>query len=158
EPQTQACTRPASPTRPVTMADGYRFRTKSAADPAYRTSPAGPAEAPATDSTAAPGQVAEPVASPTTPRAYLSDSRPARGHQARTSSRSASRRHGSTAGDSPMSTRSTSPARPAPSPTSRPGFRQPKVTVTSASTASPGTAPVSASTPDGRSTATTAGR
>src|ERR1700744_1462186 len=38
---------------------------------------------------------------------------------------------------------------------SRPGFQVPKVTVTSARTAAPSTTPVSASTPLGRSTATT---
>src|SRR5207245_11357213 len=113
EPQTQACTRPASATRSDAMTDGCRARTWSTAAPAYRTRPAGPAQAPATDSTAAPGYVAEPVATPTTPRVYLSDSRPGRGHQPDTSSRVATSRAGAPAGGTPMSTSSTSPARAA---------------------------------------------
>ena len=54
-----------------------------------------------------------------------------------------------------MSTTSRSPVRSAPGVTSSPGLSVPKVTVTSAQTASPATVPVSASTPLGRSTATT---
>ena len=53
-----------------------------------------------------------------------------------------------------MSTNSTTPAWPAPGSMSSPGLTAPKVTVTSARTAGPATAPVSASMPDGRSTAT----
>src|SRR5947209_13187103 len=120
--------------------------------------PVGPAHAPATDRTAAPGYVADPVATPTTPRVYLSDTGPGSGHQDRTSSRPAMFRAGGASGASPMSTGSTSPAWTAPGPTTSPGLRQPNVTVTSAGTASPGTAPVSASTPDGTSTATTVAR
>ena len=54
-----------------------------------------------------------------------------------------------------MSTSSTAPACPAPGSISSPGLSAPKVTVTSALTAGPSTAPVSASMPLGRSTATT---
>ena len=54
----------------------------------------------------------------------------------------------------PMSTSRICPLRSAPAPTTRPAFSAPKVTVTSAHTAAPPTAPVSASTPEGRSTAT----
>ena len=50
---------------------------------------------------------------------------------------------------------STAPACPAPGSISSPGLITPKVTVTSARTAGPSTAPVSASMPLGRSTATT---
>ena len=57
-------------------------------------------------------------------------------------------------GPRPMSTNSTTPAWPAPGSMSSPGLMRPKVTVTSARTAGPATAPVSASMPDGRSTAT----
>ena len=53
-----------------------------------------------------------------------------------------------------MSTRCTTPACSRPSPTTRPAFTAPKVTVCWAGNASPGTAPVSASTPLGTSTAT----
>ena len=54
-----------------------------------------------------------------------------------------------------MSHTRTFPARRAPSPTNRPILAREKVTVRSAHTASPGTRPVSASTPEGRSAATT---
>src|SRR2546430_7513514 len=118
--------------------------------------PVGPAQAPATESTAAPGYVFEPVARPTTPRVYLSDSLFGTGHHSWMSLLVASRSAGGTLGRSPMSTRSTRPAWAAPAPTSSPGLRQPKGTVTSAVTASPSTPPVSASTPGGVSTATTA--
>src|SRR5262245_19032803 len=55
-----------------------------------------------------------------------------------------------------MSTRCTTPAQLAPGSTSKPTLWAPKVTVTSARTAGPGTAPVSGSMPLGRSTASTA--
>ena len=61
---------------------------------------------------------------------------------------------GGRCGPRPMSTRRIEPACSAPRPTTRPGFSTPNVTVTSARTAAPVTAPVSASTPEGRSTAT----
>jgi hypothetical protein len=54
-----------------------------------------------------------------------------------------------------MSTSSTVPACPAPGSISSPGLIAPNVTVTSARTAGPSTAPVSASMPLGKSTATT---
>ena len=54
-----------------------------------------------------------------------------------------------------MSTSSTTPACSAPGSTSSPGLSVPKVTVTSARTATPSTSPVDASTPLGTSTATT---
>src|SRR6059058_74595 len=117
--------------------------------------PVGPAQAPATERTAAPGYVADPVATPATPRVYLSESLPGCGHHSRMSSAVGTWSAGGTSGSSPMSTSSTMPAWAAPRPTSRPGLRQPKVTVTSAVTAAPSTAPVSASTPDGTSTAMT---
>src|SRR6476660_2397464 len=122
--------------------------------------PTGPARAPETDSTAAPGYVAEPVAPPTTPRVYLSPPGPGCGHQPATSVASGTRSAGPVRshGSSPMSTRSTSPAQGAARPTTSPGLRAPKVTVTSAATASPSTAPVSTSMPDGTSTAITSGR
>src|SRR5215211_6975877 len=56
---------------------------------------------------------------------------------------------------SPMSATTTSPERKRPGPTTRPTLSPCIVTVTSATTASPGTSPVEASTPDGMSTATT---
>src|SRR5919107_5904582 len=121
--------------------------------------PVGPAHAPATDSTAAPGYCAEPVATPTTPRVYLSDCGPGSGHQAAMSSASGTRTAGSamSVAPRPMSTSSTCPDRAAAGPTTCAGLRQPKVTVTSPVTASPGTSPVSTATPLGTSTATTGG-
>jgi hypothetical protein len=103
--------------------------------------PVGPASAPETESTAAPGYVAEPVAMPTTPRLYLSEAGPDRGHHAAMSAASGTRIAGAarSIGLSPMSTRSTRPARVAAGPTTCAGLRQPNVTVTSAVTASPGT-------------------
>src|SRR5215208_3984009 len=56
---------------------------------------------------------------------------------------------------SPMSATTTSPERKRPGPTTRPTLSPCIVMVTSATTASPGTSPVEASTPDGMSTATT---
>src|SRR5689334_24365215 len=122
--------------------------------------PVGPASAPLTESSAAPGYLAEPVAMPTTPRVYLSDSGPGTGHQPAMSAASGTRTAGSarSAGPRPMSTSSTWPQRTAAGPTTCAGLRQPKVTVTSAVTTSPGTSPVSTATPLGTSTATTGGR
>src|SRR5258707_9194558 len=117
--------------------------------------PVGPAPAPATDRTAAPGYVAEPVATPTTPRVYLSDCQPGCGHQLWISSSVATCSAGGVGSTSPMSTNSTSPARAAPGPTTSPGLRQPNVTVTSPGIAPPSTAPGSAPTPDGTPPATT---
>ncbi len=55
----------------------------------------------------------------------------------------------------PMSATSTEPLHAAPRPCSSPGFSAAKVTVRSARTASPGAAPLSASTPEGMSMAST---
>ena len=55
-----------------------------------------------------------------------------------------------------MSATSTVPLSLAPSACNRPGFSAAKVTVRSARTASPGAPPVSASTPEGMSIASTA--
>src|SRR5262245_48141865 len=120
--------------------------------------PVGPASAPATDISAAPGKSDEPTARPITPRVYLSDVGPGRGHQRVKSESSGSQTAGGASNHgSPMSTTSTSPATAAAGPTTSAGFRQPKVTVTSAFTAGPSTAPVSTSTPLGTSTLTTTG-
>ena len=56
---------------------------------------------------------------------------------------------------SPMSATTTCPAWKRPGATTSPSFGPWKVTVRSASTAAPATSPVEASTPEGRSTATT---
>src|SRR4051812_36293295 len=120
--------------------------------------PAGPASAPATDISAAPGNPREPVASPATPRVYLSETAPRWGHQRAMSVASGTQSTGgATSQGRPMSTTSTSPANGAAGPTIRAGFRHPKVTVTSARTAGPSTAPESTSTPLGTSTLTTIG-
>ena len=55
-----------------------------------------------------------------------------------------------------MSATSTAPLHTAPSPCSSPGFSAANVTVRSARTAAPGASPLSASTPDGMSMASTA--
>ena len=54
-----------------------------------------------------------------------------------------------------MSATSTRPLHTAPSPCNSPGFNAANVTVRSACTAAPGAAPLSASTPDGMSMAST---
>jgi hypothetical protein len=56
-----------------------------------------------------------------------------------------------------MSATSSTPACIAPGYSTSPTLGAPKVTVTSAATAGPRTAPLSPSTPDGMSTATTGG-
>src|SRR5512144_3325836 len=119
--------------------------------------PAPPRTAPPTASTAAPVYAVDPAATPTTPRRYLSLSGRGVGSRAATScaSRAATSAVGRY-GPSPMSTTSTTPAYPAPGATSKPGLPVPNVTVTSARTATPSTRPVSASTPLGTSTDTTA--
>src|SRR5262245_755463 len=105
--------------------------------------PVGPASAPATDISAAPGYAGDPVATPTTPRVYLSDVDSGRGHQrVRSESSGSQTAGGASSHGRPMSTTSTSPASAAAGPTTRAGFRQPKATVTSALTAGPSTAPV----------------
>ena len=166
-PATQAWTRPTDPGRSqspssgctVSTASGQVCRTTAAGTAAVttRTMPAPPRTAPPVARTAAPANRSLPASTPTTPRRYLSDSRPGRGSSAAMSSRWGASAAGSPArwGPSPMSTSSTAPACPAPGSISRPGLITPNVTVTSACTAGPSTAPVSASMPLGRSTATT---
>src|SRR3954454_23316785 len=115
--------------------------------------PDGPASAPDVESNAAPGKAIEPVASPATPRVYLSEFTCRDGHQRATSARSGTQTTGGASSHGrPMSTQSTWPASGAAGPTTRAGLRQPKVTVTSAETAGPSTAPLSTSTPLGTST------
>src|SRR4051812_4967492 len=118
--------------------------------------PIGPASAPETDMRAAPGNACEPVARPTTPRLYLSDTGDVVGHHRPMSLSSGTHTAGRAASHgSPMSTRSTCPAYSTAGPTTSAGLRQPKATVTSARTAGPSTWPVLTSTPLGTSTATT---
>ena len=165
-PATQAWTRPTDPGRSqspssgctVSTASGQACRTTAAGTLAVttRTMPAPPRTAPPVASTAAPANRSLPASTPTTPRRYLSDSGPGRGSRAAMSSRCGASAAGSPgSGRRPMSTSSTVPACPAPGSMSRPGLITPNVTVTSARTAGPSTAPVSASMPLGRSTATT---
>ena len=164
-PATQAWTRPTDPGRSqspssgctVSTASGQVCRTTAAGTLAVttRTMPAPPRTAPPVASTAAPANRSLPASTPTTPRRYLSDSGPGRGSRAAMSSRCGAATAGSPSGRRPMSTSSTVPACPAPGSMSRPGLSAPNVTVTSARTAGPSTAPVSASMPLGRSTATT---
>ncbi len=166
-PTTQAWTRPAARTSspagmscPVTVitASGQSSRTTATAGAAdtSRTIPAPPRIAPPTASAAAPVKRSLPATIPTTPRLYLSDSGEGRGSNAPTSAACIALASGASRyGPRPMSISSTTPAYRAPGSISRPGFRVPNVTVTSAWTAAPSTTPVSASTPLGRSTATT---
>ncbi len=165
-PAAQACTRPApsmdSPGAAGSMSaittSGQCWRTAERAAPleASRTMPAPPWMALPVASTAAPGKRSLPASTPSTPRRYLSDSAVGLGSSAATSAACSARAAGSPSqGPSPMSASSTVPAWLAPGSMSRPGFQVPKVTVTSARMAAPATTPVSASTPLGRSTATT---
>src|SRR6266542_4883123 len=104
----------------------------------------------------APVMVREPPTTRTMPdeRLWLSGSR--LGSIAATSARSTSNRSLATrSGGNPMSATSTIPACPAPGCSRWPGFSDPNVTVTVASTATPATAPVVPSTPEAMSTATT---
>ena len=167
-PAAQAWTRPAesgSQSPPsawtVSTASGHACRTAVAgtAAVATRTIPAPPRTAPPVASTAAPANRSLPASRPSTPRRYLSDSGPGRGSRSPMSSRCGAMAPGSSFryGRRPISTSSTVPACPAPGSISRPGLIAPNVTVTSARTAGPSTAPVSASVPLGRSTATTVG-
>ena len=83
---------------------------------------------------------------------------PGTGQSAATSARSSCSTAGSSprrCGPSPMSTTRTLAGRPVGGRQEQAGLATPKVTVTSAQTCSPGVAPVSGSTPLGRSTATT---
>ena len=175
-PATHAWTRPTEPGSQspssgraasgctVTTVSGHACRTSTAATSAVttRTMPAPPCTAPPADSSTAPVKRSLPASRPSTPRRYLSDSAPGRGRSSRMSSRCGAAACGPPFwygsfryGPRPMSTSSTAPACPAPGSISRPGLSVPKVTVTSARTAGPSTAPVSASMPLGRSTATT---
>src|SRR4051812_12974221 len=97
----------------------------------------------------------DPAATPTTPRVYLSLTAAAVGNSSPTSTGSSSTAAGfERYGPSPMSTSSTVPAQSLPAPTYKPALPVPNVTVSPARTAGPVTAPVSASTPLGTSTAT----
>ena len=166
-PTTQAWTRPAARTSspagmscPVTVItdSGQSSRTTATAGAAdtSRTIPAPPRMAPPTASAAAPVNRSLPATIPTTPRRYLSESSGGRGSRAPTSLACIAIASGASRyGPRPMSISSTTPACRAPGSISRPGFRVPNVTVTPASIAAPSTTPVSASTPLGRSTATT---
>ena len=93
---------------------------------------------------------------PTTPRVYLWASGRGRGSSAATSSgcRASTGAGGSS---SPMSTRCTTPHAAAAGSTRWAILWVPNVTVTSARTCAPSSSPVSTSTPDGVSTATTGG-
>src|SRR5450755_952225 len=91
---------------------------------------------------------------PTTPRRYLSDSAVGTGNSTSGACNAVTDAVGSE-GAKPMSTNSTAPAHCAPGSISKPGFQVPNVTVTWACTAAPATTPVSASTPEGTSTAST---
>ena len=166
-PATQAWTRPTEPSRSqspssgctVTTVSGQACRTSTAATFAVttRTMPAPPRTAPPVASSTAPVKRSLPASRPSTPRRYLSDSARGRGSSSEMSSRCGAAAHGPSVryGPRPMSMSSTAPACPAPGSISSPGLIAPKVTVTSAWTAGPSTAPVSASMPLGRSTATT---
>ena len=124
----------------------------SPGDPS-RSMPAPAAMAPRLQRIAAPSMPAEPAATPTAV-VHLLTCR-GRGGTLATSASSTSRHRG--VGNAiPMSATSTVPLSGAPAPCSKPGFNAAKVTVRSAHTASPGAAPVSASTPDGMSMASTA--
>ena len=96
-----------------------------------------------------------PASRPSTPRRYLSDSAVGRGRIASMSLPCGALASGGplSEGPRPISTNSTTPAWPAPGSMSSSGLTAPKVTVTSARTAGPATAPVSASIPEGRLTA-----
>nr|MCF0098861.1 hypothetical protein [Streptomyces sp. MH191] len=95
---------------------------------------------------------------PTTPRRYLSLSAPGTGRSAAISACCGDSSTGvrGSSGPSPMSTRRTDPAYSRAGSIRCAGLWVPKVTVRSARIAGPRTSPVSASTPLGRSTATTA--
>jgi hypothetical protein len=98
----------------------------------------------------------EPPITTTTPASRLCVSGGRAGSMAATSSPSVS--HTSArrrSAGNPMSTTSTRPAFSAPGRSTIPSLAAPKVTVTSALTATPSTAPVSPFTPEGISTATT---
>ena len=107
----------------------------------------------------APGYGGDPATTPTTPRVYLSSFSPGNGTSAAASASPIRLTTGcpASARSSPMSINVRSPTSPAPGLTNKPGLRQPNVTVSCAQIAADGsaTAPVSASTPLGRSTATT---
>ena len=116
--------------------------------------PTRPQLAPETQSTPAPGYCSEPARTPTTPRVYLWASGAGRGSRSRTSC-SCSAVTAGAGRSSPMSTRCTTPQAIAAGSTRWATLWVPKVTVTAATTCGPSTWPVSTSTPDGASTATT---
>ena len=119
-----------------------------------RTMPAPAAMAPRVHRIAAPSMPDEPAATPTA-FVHLLTWRGRGGTHAVTSASSTRRMRG-VGKPIPMSATSTVPLRRGPSPWSRPGFRAAKVTVRSARTACPGASPLSASTPEGMSMASTA--
>ena len=94
-----------------------------------------------------------PPATSTEPALYLLSSARLRGTSARMSA--VARRCAVSAGSSPMSATTTSPAWKRPGATASPSLRPWNVTVSAASTAAAAISPVDASTPDGTSTATT---
>src|SRR3954471_21463618 len=121
--------------------------------------PAPARNAPPTQRTAAPVYAADPATTPTTPRRYLSSSGPGTGQSAAAPASVNCSTAGSPPvrrpGSRPMSTTSTRPAARSAGGRSRHGLGAPNVPVTAAATGAPGVAPVSGSTPLGRSTATT---
>ncbi len=117
-----------------------------------RIMPAPAAMAPRVHKMAAPSMPAEPAATPTAV-VHLLTWRGRAGTRARSAS-STSNAWG-VGNPIPMSATSTAPRHTAPRPCRSPGFNAANVTVRSACTASPGAAPVSASTPEGMSMART---
>ncbi len=110
-------------------------------------------EAPAAASAAAPSMPGDP-ATTATAVAHLCDEGDRRGTAAATSASSTRPTGGSPTG-TPMSATTTSPASRGPSPWRRPGLRAANVTVRSAGIGRPEARPLSPSTPDGMSTAST---
>ena len=119
-----------------------------------RIMPAPAAMAPRVHRMADPSMPAEPAATPTA-FVHLLTPRGRGGSNAATSVSSIRSDRG-VGTPTPMSATSTTPLSRGPSPWSSPGFRAAKVTVRSARTAVPGASPVSASTPEGMSMASTA--
>ena len=119
-----------------------------------RIMPAPAAMAPRVHRMADPSMPAEPAATPTA-LVHLLTGRGRGGTSAATSASSMRSARG-VGKPIPMSATSVVPLSCGPSPCSRPGFKAANVTVRSARTAVPGAAPVSASTPEGMSMASTA--
>ena len=122
------------------------------------TSPAPMRPAARAISEAAPVISRDPATTTSTPDARLCESASRTGSHARTSDGSVTKTFVCTrASGNPMSTTRSAPARSAPGMSTAPTFAAPNVTVRSLLTASPSTAPVLPSTPEGMSTATTGG-